>query len=175
MTQWVEHLTLGLGSGHGLRVMRLSPTLGSMLGGGGSARHSLPPSALSKINHLKKIIKQKQRAGRAAGRKEMNERVRRKHVALRGSVPGALALQYALHSAREILEFETYFRVRQPHQPLHWLSTKPSSSNLNVTCCIQGTMPQRKGGGYGIPALELTLHWQEQAEAQLGRPPRVVK
>ena len=31
VAQWVKHLTLDFGSGHDLRIMRLSPTLGSML------------------------------------------------------------------------------------------------------------------------------------------------
>ena len=33
VAQLVEHLTLGFGSGHDLRVMRLSPTVDSMLSG----------------------------------------------------------------------------------------------------------------------------------------------
>ena len=33
MAQLVEHLTLGFGSGHDLRVMELNPTWGSVLSG----------------------------------------------------------------------------------------------------------------------------------------------
>ena len=46
MTQLVKHLTPNFGSGHDLRVVRLSPTLGSVLGME-PAWDSLSPSFLS--------------------------------------------------------------------------------------------------------------------------------
>ena len=58
----VQQLTLDFGSGHDSRVMRSSPTLGSMLSTE-PAWDSLPlplplslPHALSKINKVKKIL-----------------------------------------------------------------------------------------------------------------------
>ena len=67
VAQWVKCLTLGLGSGHDLRVVGSSPTLGSVLSGE-SACNSFPACPLppplrctcacpppNKTNHLKKF------------------------------------------------------------------------------------------------------------------------
>ena len=45
MVQLVEHLTIGFGSGHDLRVLGWSPRSGSMLGGESAWRISSSPSA----------------------------------------------------------------------------------------------------------------------------------
>lgn len=70
MLQSIKHPTLGFGSGRDLRVMRLSPSLGSVLGAE-SAWGSLPlpplctcalspsPSLLNKYIFKKKIVKKK--------------------------------------------------------------------------------------------------------------------